>query len=536
MSVNVIDCTFRDGGYYNNWSFSKDLANKYMQSIADSGIEFVEIGYRRINYDGFLGPFAFSKDSFLRGLKIPKKIKLGLMVNLDDIKPIKNIQNLIVQHFDFASKSPVKFIRIATKFEDINIALNLSKILKKLGYLTFINLMQAYELKENEFILISKKINKLNKPTVFYFADTYGNLDEVKIIELISLMNKHLKIEIGFHGHNNMSKALSNSLVAIKNKAKWIDSTLLGMGRGAGNLQTEYLLLNLRQNTECKYNPEAIFPIILDEFELLKKKYRWGENILYYLSAEFNIHPTYIQELLSHEYYKSYQILDALKFLKNAKIRNYSKLSLDKAIFSYPENAKGLCDPRMLINKKSILILANGSSLNIYKDEILRLIKTGSLFVLSLNISKHINETFIDAFIACHPSKILLDLNKYKKIKKPIIIPKMAIPKEISVKLKKNKIIDYGISIKNKIRIEKSSCTLPIPLAIGYALSFCYSGLAKEVFLAGFDGYEMDDPRQIQVNNTLKFFLNFSHKIPIKLITPSTYDAPKNSIYSMLPN
>ena len=187
MQINIIDCTFRDGGYYNKWDFSRSLANKYMQSISDSGIRFVEIGYRRINYKELLGPFAFCKDSFLNSLKIPKKISLGLMVNIDDIKPTKDLEKLISQNFKVAKKSPIKFVRVATKFEDITLALNLSQALKKLGYFIFINLMQSSELGEEEFKLISERINKLNKP---------GMLGLDKQISIV------ISISSCFHQHN----------------------------------------------------------------------------------------------------------------------------------------------------------------------------------------------------------------------------------------------------------------------------------------------------------------------------------------------
>jgi 4-hydroxy 2-oxovalerate aldolase len=533
MKINIIDCTFRDGGYYNQWNFSKNLANKYLQSISDSGIRFVEIGYRRINYTGFLGPFAFCKESFLKTIEIPNKINLGLMLNLEDFKNTRDLESLVLQNFVSIKYSKINFLRIATKIEDIDLALDLSRILKKLGYFIFVNLMQSNSISSKQFILASQKINPKNKPNVFYFADTFGNLNEQKIINVIELMNKHLKTEIGFHAHNNMSNALNNSLAAIKNKVKWIDSTVMGMGRGAGNLQTEYLLLNLKKYSPKIYHPESLYPIILDDFELLKIKYRWGENLLYYLSAELNIHPSYMQELLSQDYYKTHQILDALKFLKNAN--HYNKIDFEHAIFSYDASVKGSCDPKKIVKQKTVLILANGQNLGFYIDEIISLIKLESPIVLSLNINKYIDEQYIDAYVVCHPSKILLDIRDLKKVKKPIIIPKKAIPKDVSGQLNNNKIIDYGITVKkNTFKAEKSSCTIPNSLAISYALSFCQSGMARNVYLAGFDGYESNDPRLLQVNSTLKYFLNSTPKIKIELITPSGYEAPVNSIYSIL--
>ena len=46
--IVLLDCTLRDGGYYNNWDFSKNLISKYLKSMAASGVEFAEIGFRSL--------------------------------------------------------------------------------------------------------------------------------------------------------------------------------------------------------------------------------------------------------------------------------------------------------------------------------------------------------------------------------------------------------------------------------------------------------------------------------------------------------
>jgi 4-hydroxy 2-oxovalerate aldolase len=270
---------------------------------------------------------------------------------------------------------------------------------------------------------------------------------------------------------------------------------------------------------------------LLEEFESMKQKYHWGDNILYYLSAINNIHPSYVQELLNQDQYTTYQILDAINFLKDAKYTNFTRENLNQAIFSYRKNAEGTFNPEKLIKNKSVLILANGASLQEYKNDILNFIESKSPFVLSLNINKTIDERFIDAYIACYPSKIILDINQLKKLKRPLIIPKFSLPIEVNNQLK-NRILNYGLSIKKNIfKVQKKNCTLPTPLVMGYALAFCKSGLANQVYLAGFDGYESNDPRNIEADVFLKFFTSL--KLKLKVITPSRYDLPKQSLYSL---
>ena len=70
--VVLLDCTLRDGGYYNNWDFDPKLVLKYLQGIGDSGIDVIELGLRSFGGGEFLGPFAFSTDDVLKSLPLSK--------------------------------------------------------------------------------------------------------------------------------------------------------------------------------------------------------------------------------------------------------------------------------------------------------------------------------------------------------------------------------------------------------------------------------------------------------------------------------
>ena len=112
--IVLLDCTLRDGGYYNNWDFSKNLISKYLKSIASSGVEFAEIGFRSLESKTFKGACAYSRDSFIKNLKIPNSLKVGVMINASELlnhktkKPIENIKLLFKN-----KKSKINLVRIA---------------------------------------------------------------------------------------------------------------------------------------------------------------------------------------------------------------------------------------------------------------------------------------------------------------------------------------------------------------------------------------------------------------------------------------
>ena len=95
-----LDCTLRDGGYYNNWEFDIDLINEYLDALENINIYYVEIGFRIIEKFKNKGPNAYSDENFLKKLKIPKKIKIGIMINASDlIYSNTNIDLLIKNNF-----------------------------------------------------------------------------------------------------------------------------------------------------------------------------------------------------------------------------------------------------------------------------------------------------------------------------------------------------------------------------------------------------------------------------------------------------
>ena len=80
--INLLDCTLRDGGYYNNWFFEEELINEYLRVMDIIKIDYVEIGFRFLDKVKTKGPLAYSEESFLRNLKIPKNLKIGVTNNM----------------------------------------------------------------------------------------------------------------------------------------------------------------------------------------------------------------------------------------------------------------------------------------------------------------------------------------------------------------------------------------------------------------------------------------------------------------------
>ena len=299
--LKVLDCTLRDGGYYNNWNFSIHLINKYLKVMSDIKVDYVEIGFRSLERKEFRGPCAYTTDQFLNDLKIPKTLKVGVMINgaeLIKANTLKKNTLLISSLFKKAKFSKVKLVRIASHYSELSKVMPVASKIKSLGYKVAINLMQISDRTENEIKQFCDLAKKYNMDAV-YFADSTGSLNRYQTLEIVKNFKKNWKADLGIHAHDNMDMAMENAMMALNNGVSWIDSTVLGMGRGPGNVKTENLVLELEKIFKRKVNYNSLIKLIEDDFIPMKNKYGWGSNVYYYLSGLYGIHPSFIQGMLS---------------------------------------------------------------------------------------------------------------------------------------------------------------------------------------------------------------------------------------------
>jgi len=530
--LNVLDCTLRDGGYYNNWIFEDHVVKKYINALNSSKIEYVEIGFRSFKKKG-LGSFSYTTDKLLTKLNINKNCKIAIMIDtkeiLDSKIGIKKTLNLLLND---KKNSKVNLIRFATHFKDIDKLEQIIKIIKKKGYLVAINLMQCGGKNENEINNAVKLLASFKKIDVLYFADSLGNMMPKEVIRIVKIIKKNWKNQIGIHTHNNQGKAIDNCIAAIDNGVTWVDSTICGMGRGAGNAETEILLPELKEKYKKNYNLKEIYHLAVNEFQELKEKCKWGQNLFYHLAAKNNIHPTFIQEMLSDDRYTKNNILKTINHIKNIPSTSYNKDLLNEI---YTKEVKNNDKKKWaLLNwcfQKKILIIGGGPNINEYSNEIDKFIKEKKPIVLILNYqSKFISK--VDGMVVADKSRYLMDSVNYKFFKKFIYIPKNVYFDDPKHKFFKKKIRSFSCKITHgKFNFNKSQYSMPNNLAFSYALTLCNIGKAEKIYLAGFDGYSNNYYLNNEMQETLKVYKKLKNRIDILTITPSLYPIDNYSFF-----
>lgn len=499
--MKIIDCTLRDGGYYNNWFFSIRFINKYLKCIDNVEIKYCELGFRFPRTDEAKGLTAYTDNNLLKKLIIPKKIQIGVMINASDFIRNNNIKFSLLKKI-FFNNEKIKFVRIACHYQELFKIKKIVTFLKK-NYVVMINLMQISEINKTKLSKISNIINSY-KIKVFYVADSLGSLKPKEITEIVSYLKKKINCDLGIHAHDNLSLALCNTKAAINNGANWADSTICGMGRGAGNLKTE-IITKIYNRNRYKF----LKKYINENFIFLKKKYKWGTNYYYRYAANYRIHPTYIQNLLGTYKNKHLDLKKIILNLKNINAKKYNPFNLFFSLNLFSEKEKKTFNFKKLFKNKRILILGS-SNINKIKKKIEKEIKKKKLFVITLNNNFYINKKLQNLRVICHPLRLLSLEAKNKNLNTPIIAPFSSIKRNIrtSIFSKKNKILSYGLKLttNNNLKIYKNYLSTNNPLALTYIFSLLYVSEIKQVYLSGFEGYQKDDFHKDNSDNILQYF------------------------------
>ena len=303
-SVKVLDATIRDGGLVNNFFFDDKLVKALYQTNIKAGVDYMEVGYKA-SKEMFdvkkFGKWKFCDDDDIVeviGEKDPR-VKLAVMADVGRCDYKNDIQE--------RANSPLDCIRVATYVNTMPAALDMIEDAKKKGYEVTCNIMAISTAQETDVKTALEMLGH-SSVDVIYVVDSFGSLYPEQIARICDLYmeygNKYGK-QIGMHAHNNQQLAFANTIDAMAYGASYLDATVDGMGRGAGNCALE-LLLGFLKNPKYKVNP--IIKFIQQYMNTLREQgVKWGYDIPYMLTGQYNTHPRPAIQFVSEDrtdYYK----------------------------------------------------------------------------------------------------------------------------------------------------------------------------------------------------------------------------------------
>lgn len=510
--TKILDCTLRDGGYYTDWDFESQTVDEYIKAMNALPIDYIEVGYRNNLSNEYLGKFGYSPVSVLKHLREICTKKLVVMLNEKSTKP-NDLDCLLGPIIGL-----VDMIRIAIDPKNFDRAVVLAKAVRAMGFEVGFNCMYMSKW-STEYDGFLNKLSALNDfCDLFCMVDSFGGITPEDVTNIYNEVRANTIVPVGFHGHNNLQLSLINTITAVKLGVDYVDATILGMGRGAGNLNMELLLtyLNAHEGMQVDFN---VLGDVISTFTPLMNKYQWGTNLPYMLAGANRIPQKEVMDWVTNRIYSFNSIVRALDNRKNQEA----------------DNAKY---PIMKNDKKhdSIVVIGGGSTAITHSDAIKDFITKNNSAILFAT-ARH---TKVYQDIDCDKYYVLVgteskrlaanvDINKFNGI---ILLPPY--PRMMGTDVPNfAKSCTYELEKISFVSSYHDSCTT-IALQIGSILA------DGNLFLVGYDGYpgnilsekEMDLSRENRI-----IFEAYKHSLDKQLIslTPSLYkELTVKSVYQYL--
>lgn len=475
--VSILDCTLRDGGYINDFNFGSYSIRSIIQKLTQAGIDIIECGFLKSGCTDPNRTLFASIDQIANYLPPSKTgsmyvamIQYGKITN-EEISPCDG--------------KSVTGIRLTFHEHEMDDAFILGRQLMDKGYKVFMQPVGTTTYTDEALLKLIFRINKL-RPFAFYMVDTLGTLYKNDLLRMFYLVDHNLdkNIVVGFHSHNNLQLSFANAqeLMSLNcNRSIIVDTSVYGMGRGAGNLCTELVTQYINENLVMRYNNISVLEIIDQFIKPLTLQYSWGYDVAYYISSTVRCHPNYASFLLGLQSLHVQDIYAILSMIEENKRALFDKGYIRELYLNYMsktvDDAEVLDKIQRTIAGREIVLIAPGKTVGTNADEILSYINSHDCCVISVNFIP--KELPVDMMFISN-MKRFSDTDAIKKENVYTIATS-----NIDVKSEEGiGVVNYGSFLNPDPRIADSAGLM------------CINMLRKlectKISLAGFDGFNKD--------------------------------------------
>lgn len=499
--MKILDCTLRDGGYYTNWDFSESVVDSYIKAMNHLPVDYLELGYRNKPTTEYLGKFGYSPVSVLKRIRENCSKKIGVMLNEKSTRP-EDLESLLTPVIGI-----VDMVRIAIDPKNFDRAVILAKAVKALGFEVGFNAMYMSKW-QTDYPDFLEKLSVLDSfADLFCMVDSFGGVTPEDVTNITEIIRQQTRCPIGFHGHNNLQLGLINTITAMNLGVDYVDATILGMGRGAGNLNMELLLtyLNAHEGLTVDFN---LLGDVISAFTPLYEQHRWGTNLPYMLAGANRIPQKEVMDWVTNRVYSFNSIIRALENRKNNVI----------------DNAQYPC---FEIQKKfdKVIVIGGGDNAIEHKDAIKEFISQEKNIAIVFATARHAN-VYLDVKV---PVFYALVGNEGRRLTSKVgaesfhgtcVLPPYprTMGTEVPVYAEKNTVELASIDFCNQYK--DSVTTIALQLAMNLT--------DGEVWAVGYDGYPGNilSEKEMALTNENKSIFNAYQRArgkKLKSLTPSLY-------------
>ncbi|MCC8104669.1 MAG: aldolase catalytic domain-containing protein [Clostridiales bacterium] len=526
-SLRVLDVTLRDGGCVNNFEFGQSNMKKILTAQEAAGIDVIELGYIDAKKGSLTGRTQYRNEKVISECILNHKKSGVTYVAMIDYGKY-NVNELAPR-----SENGIDGIRMAFHKENYLDVVSIGRKIIEKGYQFYIQPMITLRYSDAELLnLIEMVNNELSDAAGFYIVDSFGEMRPNDLSRILNLVDHNLipSMALGFHSHNNLQLSYSNACSMIQfptNRDFMLDSSIMGMGKGAGNLNTELLLEHLNIYYGKHYQISPLLDVIDKVINQLHTEYYWGYAPEYYLSSVNHCTPSYASYFYNKHMLPIDQVGELLGMIDKEKKISFDSNYAEKLYRQYNQNKS--VDDTLVVEKlhnifleKEVMLVAPGKSvkenLNIIKD----FTEADNVIVIGLNPTLDMKFDYV-----LTTRKDIFEL--FVKNKQNIIVPS-----NICKTGDENiMVLNYSRWIEVDERTHDSSAVIAMNL-----LKVCGT---KKILLAGFDGFSTNindnyyDPdmrypvSQEQATRRNVYYKNFINGIResgivIEFVTSSIYE------------
>lgn len=288
--IKLLDCTLRDGGYINEWNFGEEAIRVISQKSAEAGSDIVELG--------FLRDTAYQKDiAVFQDIKQAKGFMSGRNKKTQYAVMCEAMNPLPLEKISVREEGDVEIIRVIVWKRLLEEGFRYCKGIVGKGYKLCVQPNRVDQYSDEEFVEMVRRFNELD-PFALYIVDSFGILDTEELLHYADLADDHLNegAALGYHGHNNLMQAYGTAQGFLEKKYTrqlFLDASVYGVGRGAGNLNIELIAKYLNEHKKAAYHLEHYVDIYDRYIKDIYKKEQWGYSTAYYLTALARCNPMY---------------------------------------------------------------------------------------------------------------------------------------------------------------------------------------------------------------------------------------------------
>lgn len=527
--IKLLDCTLRDGGYINDWNFGHNNLVSIFERSVDANVDIIEIGFlddrRPFDINRSIMPDTDCVSKIFGDLDKKQAMVVGMIdygtCKLENIKP--------------CSESYLDGIRVIFKKHLREAAMSYCSELKKLGYMVFAQLVSVTSYEDDEMMDLIRIANEV-EPYAVSMVDTYGLMHQDNLKHYFELLDKHLNVNIGlgYHAHNNFQMGYANCIEMLSHKTErmmLVDGSIYGMGKSAGNAPIELIAMHLNHKFGKKYHVSQFLEAIDVNISNFYKESTWGYSMFYYLAASNDCHPTYVSDLLKKKTLSVKSINEVLSRLQGEKKLLYDKDYIEQLYKDYQDidinDSQDIERLTTELSGKEVLILGPGKKLRVQKDRINGCIAENNPLVISINfIENDVESDYIFLSNSKRYLQLSSQLSRMKYSNKIIATSNVT---------KTNGKFDYSLKYSTLIDDEAEVIDNSLIMLLKVLVRV---GVGK-VYMAGFDGYAIDNSRNYieehmeytftqervcSINEYVKNFLSdLKNKLDYEFVTDSLY-------------